>query len=119
MALKAHNSVKLGVRPSFSLISSNSSAVSLSCSAVFTLISMVYFCCRNFIPDSVRSQRIRGPGRLFRSGKGTISIVYLRQLVYLYLNRPNLLSYPDLRQSNLFSNDIFATFAALCPQTKG
>src|SRR5258708_38119450 len=42
MALKAHNSVKLGVRPSFCWIIPNSSAVSRSCSAVFTLISMLF-----------------------------------------------------------------------------
>jgi len=41
MALKAHNSVKLGVLPSFVFMDSNSWAVSLSCSAVFTVISMV------------------------------------------------------------------------------
>lgn len=40
MALKEHSSLKLGIRPSFSFISSNSSAVNLNCSAVFTVISI-------------------------------------------------------------------------------
>ncbi len=35
-----HSSVKLGVRPSFCLISSNSSAVSRNCSAVCAVISI-------------------------------------------------------------------------------
>lgn len=40
MALKEQSSLKLGVRPSLVLMSSNSSAVSLNCSAVFTVISI-------------------------------------------------------------------------------
>src|SRR3569833_2206453 len=41
MPLKAHNSVKLGVRPSFWVISSNSSAVRRSSCAVFAVISIM------------------------------------------------------------------------------
>src|SRR6185437_16031448 len=40
MALNAHNSVKLGVRPSFWRMRANSSAVNRRLSAVFSLISI-------------------------------------------------------------------------------
>src|SRR5579859_7169366 len=55
MALKAHNSVKLGVRPSFSFIKPNSSAVSRSCSAVFTVISIYYKKAQKYEPPANKS----------------------------------------------------------------
>src|SRR5436190_19561261 len=43
MALKQHSSLKLGVRPSFCFISSNSSSVNRSSFAVVAVISIINF----------------------------------------------------------------------------
>ena len=52
MALKEQSSLKLGVRPSFCFINSNSSAVILSCSAVLTVISI------NVVEEMLESAKV-------------------------------------------------------------
>lgn len=67
MALKEQSSLKLGVRPSFCFINSNSSAVILNCSAVVTVISI------NVVEENVR--KCKGNDARVYSGRAIVNIL--------------------------------------------